>query len=65
MKHVVNCIICGTQHTLNIDATKLSMYNAGFGKIQDLFPELTANERELLVSGICGKCYDSIMEDDE
>ena len=33
--------------------------------VQDLFPYLSADERELLVSGVCGKCYDEMFTEEE
>ena len=33
--------------------------------IQDAFSYLSINERELLLSGICGYCFDAIFPDDE
>jgi hypothetical protein len=33
---------------------------------QDAFPHLTADERELLISGTCGSCFNAMFpEDDE
>ena len=31
--------------------------------IQDIFPNLTADEREILISGTCGPCYDEIWSE--
>jgi hypothetical protein len=33
--------------------------------IQDAMPYLSADERELLISGICGSCFDQLFEGDE
>ena len=33
--------------------------------VQNIFPHLTPDERELLISGMCGKCYDELFQDDE
>jgi hypothetical protein len=30
--------------------------------VQNAFPYLTADEREILITGICGPCYDKICE---
>ena len=32
--------------------------------IQDAMPYLSAGERELLISGVCGKCFDKMFEED-
>lgn len=33
--------------------------------IQHHFPELTDSEREILISGVCGKCFDVMFSNDE
>lgn len=33
--------------------------------LQDIAPELTPNEREIMISGVCGKCFDSITKEDD
>ena len=33
--------------------------------IQDAFPELSANDRQLIQSGICGLCFDNLFKEDE
>lgn len=32
--------------------------------IQNAFPELTPDEREILISGICGTCFDNLFGPD-
>lgn len=32
--------------------------------VQDAFPNLTANEREVLMTGICPKCWDEMFKED-
>lgn len=33
--------------------------------IQEIFPEMSASNRELLISGICGECFDSLFGQEE
>lgn len=33
--------------------------------IQTIFPEMSASNRELLISGICGECFDSLFGQEE
>jgi len=33
--------------------------------IQNCFPELNPDQRELLISGTCGKCFDAMWKDTE
>lgn len=32
---------------------------------QDVLPDLSADAREMLISGMCGKCFDKLFEDEE
>lgn len=32
---------------------------------EDAFPYLSANEREMLISGVCPSCWDSMWDDEE
>lgn len=40
---------------------QLNKYSEG-ALIQDAFPELSAVERERLISGTCGECWDKYMK---
>lgn len=55
------CPMCGRTFVMTLtedEAEKLELYNAGFGLIQDVFPELNPMEREFLNprSGYCPEC---------
>lgn len=61
------CPFCGEVHNIWVNEVD---YNAWFeGELaQDAFPYLSADEREMLISGICPTCWDGmfgIPEDDE
>ena len=43
---------------------KVGTWLAG-AHIQRAYKSLTADERELLISGTCGPCFDSLFEKDE
>ena len=64
MKYQVKCIKCGTKISLEIDEEDYWKYHTGM-KVQDAFPYLTDNEREILVSGFCSDCFDKIFEGGE
>lgn len=59
--------LTGVEHTLDINTTqeKLDAYNRGDGLIQEIFPELTPDEREFLMTGITGEEWESFMGDEE
>ena len=58
------CISCSQPQTVQVKIAELARYRNG-GYVQDCFPHLGADEREFLVSGICGKCWDSMFPDIE
>jgi hypothetical protein len=35
------------------------------GYIQDIFPYLFAETREIMISGICGECYNKMFGEEE
>lgn len=57
------CIQCKNAFAIKVNKEDLVDYNNG-KLIQDAFPYITASERELIISGICGKCFDKMFEDD-
>jgi hypothetical protein len=60
----VKCIVCSEISTIVVTAEQWYKWKSGTF-IQDAFPHLSANERELLQSGICGKCFDKIYPEIE
>ena len=64
---VIQCPMCGKTSTIKLDAKKTKLFDAGIkaykngALVQNAFPFLTANERELLISGICSKCWNTIV----
>ena len=58
----IACIKCGEVFQIPMTVTQYMMYVNGDGKVQEIFPELSADMRELLISGICGKCFDDMFK---
>ena len=57
----VKCPFCGCITLLrNIDKDAFTKYMNG-ELIQRVFPEMSANDRELLMTGMCKKCQDQIF----
>lgn len=51
------CPMCGKEHYLrDISLEKFLKYQNGEGLVQDIFPELSASNREKLITGYCEKC---------
>jgi hypothetical protein len=57
----VQCQACGVDYHLSVDYDGYVAWKNGEGFIQDLLPDNTASERELLISGACGKCFDRMF----
>ena len=58
------CRFCGKEITVQAEEEKFSRLDAG-AHVQDVFPDLGVNYRELMISGICGECFDQIFENDD
>lgn len=56
------CMCCGLSEELQLEEEKLIRWHYG-ESIQDVFPELTISERELIVTGTHDSCWDLLFED--
>ena len=61
---VMTCVCCGTVVKIVAPESDYRLWRSG-QHIQDAMPTLTVDEREILISGICGKCFDGLGGDDE
>ena len=59
----VGCKMCGDLHTIQLSYSGEAAWRCG-ELIQDALPELTADERELLLSQTCGKCWDALFPEE-
>ena len=50
------CPFCGEYHEVMVSEADYAAWQGG-ELAQDAFPYLTADEREILISGICPKCW--------
>lgn len=58
------CIACRTEHTLNIPTAEWTRWERGAGEhIQFAMPSLSPADRELLISSICGTCFDDMLDE--
>ena len=57
------CPFCGKPHSIEVDTRDLedgmAMYDRG-AMMQDAFPNLTPDEREFFMTGMCPKCWDEM-----
>ena len=60
------CKECGTLHEVLISTKQYVQLNTCDMLTQNIFPELTPEQRELhFISGICGNCWDKLFGEDE
>lgn len=57
------CPFCGSVHFIDIPLDRLFLWQSGM-KVQDAFPDLSADDRERLISGICPECWGKMFGDD-
>lgn len=62
----IECPRCHKIVELPLKEAELLAWNSKETFVQDQFPQLTPGQREMLLSGICEKCWNEIFpEDDE
>lgn len=60
----VECVSCKKAITVVVPTAGYRLWLSG-ELIQKAMPELTDDERELLLSHMCSQCFNSLEEDDE
>jgi hypothetical protein len=55
------CPWCGQENSVEMTDEQYDEYTTGASTIQRIFPELTPATREILITGICGKCWDKYL----
>jgi hypothetical protein len=64
MEKVIKCKKCDKFFDLKFTEKQWELLqDSRRGLIQDILPDWSADDRELLVSGICGRCYDAIFKE--
>lgn len=58
------CPICGHENEIQVYPEDYLKWQAG-ALVQDAFPYLSADDREMLISGICPNCWDKMFNDEE
>ena len=54
------CLQCESTHQIEVHESDYYDWRSGM-PIQEAFPYLSIDEREILISGICGSCWDKIF----
>ena len=60
----VPCRLCNEVTDLTVNIEGFVAWQGG-ELIQEALPELSADQRELLISGTCGKCWNELFGSDE
>lgn len=58
------CPCCGKVQTIVVREEDYNKWNGGV-LIQDAFPYLSDDNREQMMTGICGPCFDLMFSDDD
>ena len=62
--HHYTCRECGETKILFLRLQDLQRWKSG-EVIQRVFPDLSQGDRELMMSGICGECFDDFFEQEK
>jgi len=60
----MTCRHCKKEYVMRVSQADLENRNKGM-LVQEAFPYLSADLREMFITGICGKCYDAMFRDDQ
>lgn len=60
----VDCVSCGEGYMFGVSESGYQAWLAG-EKVNIAFPELDAASREMLISGVCGVCWDTMFAEEE
>ena len=58
-----DCVRCKIRQEVRVSKVDFQKWREGV-LIQKAFPKLTADQREFFLSGICGKCWDTMFGED-
>ena len=57
----VTCSFCKTTYPIRLRPSDVKRYEEENLLVQQAFPYLSVDERELLISGMCGICFDKAL----
>ena len=63
IKYETICPFCGKVHFMEVPIDRLSLWLGGMS-VQEAFPDLSPDDRERLISGICPDCWGKMFGDD-
>jgi hypothetical protein len=60
----ITCVMCRREIAVSVRFEDLVRFHQG-EKVQDAFPYLSRDQRELFLTQICGSCFETLEEDEE
>lgn len=61
----LECKYCNKIYKIPVFKEDLEEYNKGEKLVQECFPYISPEYRELLISGMCPECWDNLYEENE
>lgn len=61
--YTIQCRVCKEYIQISATPSQVQAWKEGL-LIQKAMPNVPADERELLISGICGSCFDEMFQED-
>ncbi len=58
------CIMCGNTSELRLERDRVKRWLAG-EHVQNVFPDMSADRRELLITGTHPACWDAMFADED
>lgn len=62
---MVTCRTCGNDCVVDATDEQYVAWKEGHMLIQNAMPDIPKEQRELLLSGICGVCFNRMFRDDD
>lgn len=59
------CVQCHRLVQFTAPIAEYKAWTEGHALIQNAMPSLGDSDREFLISGVCGKCFDELFKEDE
>lgn len=63
VKVEMTCLFCHTSHVKLMTPAQLNELELREKPIQEILPDWSPNERELMISGTCGDCFDHMFKE--
>ena len=61
---IKTCPMCHGETIFNLDADKVKRWREDREVIQNVFPDLSVEDREILVSGVHPECWKKLMREE-